>query len=89
MGETETALDALQKLARDLVAHDVCLAFIAFVQFLARRALVDPYHGNANGPGSIQGFVISWFFGGIIGMDECHLGVVHREEIETLTLFQC
>lgn len=61
MGETETALDALQKLARDLVTHDMRLTFIAFVQFLARRALVNTYHGDADRPGSIQGFEVSRF----------------------------
>lgn len=53
--ETETALDALQELSRDLVAHDVRLAFVALVQFLARRALVDAHHGDADGPGSGHG----------------------------------
>lgn len=55
LGETEAALDALQELAGDLIAHDVRLTFVALVQFLARRALVDAYHGDADGPGSVQG----------------------------------
>jgi len=44
----EAALDALQELARDLVAHDMALC--AVVELLARAALVDAHHGHADGP---------------------------------------
>ena len=44
----KTPLDALQKLARHLVAHD--MAPLTRVQLLARASLVDTHHGHADGP---------------------------------------
>ncbi len=46
--ERQAALDALEVLSGDLVAHDV--AALAVVQLLARAALVDAHHGHADGP---------------------------------------
>lgn len=45
----QAALDALQVLARGLVAHD--MALFAVVQLLAGATLVDTDHGDADGPG--------------------------------------
>lgn len=51
LGKGETALDALEELARHLVTHDVAL--FAAVELLAGAALVDADHGDANGPGGL------------------------------------
>ena len=48
LGKGKTPLDALQKLARDLIAHDV--AFGSAMQLFASASLVNANHGYANGP---------------------------------------
>lgn len=53
--KAQAALNALQELSRDLVAHDMRLALIALVEFFARGPFVDADHGDADGPGSVGG----------------------------------
>lgn len=52
--KTKTPFNALQELARDFIAHDVRLAFIALVQFFAGGTFVDADHGYADGPGAVS-----------------------------------
>lgn len=52
MRKGQTALDALEILARHLVAHDVSL--FAIVQLLAGTTLVDTHHGDTDGPGRLS-----------------------------------
>lgn len=52
MGKGETALDALQILARDLVAHNMSL--LAVVQLLSSTSLVNTNHGHTNRPGRLS-----------------------------------
>ena len=52
MRKGETALDTLQILARDLVAHNMTL--LAVVQLLSSASLVDTNHGHTNRPGCLS-----------------------------------
>lgn len=48
--KAQTPLNALQKLPRHLVAHNVRLALVALVQLFSRRTLVNADHGYADWP---------------------------------------
>lgn len=51
--KAQAAFDALQILARNLIAENMGL-LIALVELFSRGSLVDTNHGHTNGPCSIE-----------------------------------